>query len=67
MDSRFDAVGENPSQHESDGGQDHDGGAHDFCTTVKLSKHKNNPQDSHRAEEVNRGHTYTHTFTMPST
>ncbi|RXN20547.1 butyrophilin 2 [Labeo rohita] len=45
VDSRFDAVDEHPSQQESDGAQDHDGGAHDCCSSVKLSEHKNKPQD----------------------
>ncbi len=36
VDSRFDAVDEHPSQQESDGAQDHDGGAHDCCSSGKL-------------------------------
>ncbi len=36
VDSRFDAVDEHPSQQESNGAQDHDGGAHDCCSSGKL-------------------------------
>jgi len=65
VDSRFDAVGEHPSQQESDGAQDHDGGAHDCCTVPWNSA---NTKTTLRFLTGQRNYTrVTHTFTMPCT